>query len=113
MTRSIPSARAGRRHPLLGPHVGRVEFGVTDRRLEDGGCRAAGLERVVGKRVSGRPNRRGTEQVILELEIRRELPQDPLRDGHHLGPDAVAGQTGDALPVVRLLRRRGAHGRRA
>ena len=88
-------------HPLLGPDVGCVELGIADGRLEDGVGAATGRERLLGKRRPRRPDRGGTEEVIIELEVGREVAQHALRHDHHLGPDAVAGQAHDARAWLR------------
>ena len=88
-------------HPLLRANVGSVELGIAYRRLEHCRRATAGRERLVGKRRSRRPDRRRAEDVLLELEIGRDLTENTLRDGHHLGPDAVAGQADDARAVLR------------
>jgi hypothetical protein len=49
------------------------------------------------KRVARLPDRVGAEEVVLELDVGREHAEHALRDGHHLGPDAVPGKTDDSL----------------
>ena len=83
--------RAEPQHSLLRAHVGGVELGVADRRLEHRGGGAARLEGRVGEGVASRSDRGRSEQVVLELEIRGELAQHPLRGSHHFGADAVPG----------------------
>ena len=87
-------------HPLLGTNLGGVELGVADRCLEHGVGGMAGRERLGRERRARRADRGRADEVLLELEIGRELPQDALRDGHHLGPDAVAGKAHDARACV-------------
>ena len=83
-------------HPLLRTDLGRVELRIADRRLQDRIGVTAGRERLLRERRARRPDRRSAEEVLLELEIGRELAQRALGHRHHLGPDAVAGQAHDA-----------------
>ena len=84
-------------HPLFRTHLGCVELGVADGRLEHRVGRTARLECLGGKRVAGRPDRGRSEEVVLEHEVGRELAEHALRDRHDLGADAIAGETGHSL----------------
>ena len=88
-------------HPLLGSDLGGVELGIADRRLEHRVGATAGGERLRRERRPRRADRRRAEEVLLELEVGSQLPHHALRDRHHLGPDAVAGQAHDAQAGLR------------
>src|SRR5207253_9575040 len=81
---------------LLRPYVARVELGIADRALEDGVGLAAGGEGLFGKRIAGCPDRSRAEEVLLDLDVRRQLGERPSRGVGDLRPDAVAGEEDDA-----------------
>ena len=81
--------------PLLGTHLGPVEARIADSAHEHRVGVAGRGERFGRQRVAGLEDRGAAEQVLLELEVERQLAEDPCRCGGHLGPDAVSGKDGD------------------
>jgi hypothetical protein len=54
-------------------------------------------ERLVGQRRAGAVDGGAAEEVLLGLDVGRELGQDAQRGVHDLRPDAVAGQGDDVV----------------
>ena len=80
---------------LLGPNVGAVELGSADRAHEHGVGATTGRQRLGRQRIAGLADRRAAEEVLLELEVERELLQHAGGGRGDLGADAVAGEEDD------------------
>ena len=80
---------------LLGPHGPAVELGCADRAHEDGVGLPGGRQRLRWEGIAGRMDRGAAEEMLLQLEIERELGQDAGRCGRDLRPDPVAGKEDD------------------
>ena len=77
--------------------VGRVPLRAADGGEQDGVGAAAGGEDLVGQRRAVRVDRGAAEEVLLELEVRAQPPQQLERRREDLRADPVAGQRDDAV----------------